>query len=72
MHQQVAPIEIYVKRAKQGKKQQQQQQKRKKLFAVNKQEVNRRSSEIQGTAFGKCLQAWPVYIQVQACGCSAE
>ena len=37
MHQQVAPIEIYVKRAKQGKKQQQQQQKRKKLFAVNKQ-----------------------------------
>ena len=38
MHQQVAPIEIYVKRAKQGKKQQQQQQqqKRKKLFADNK------------------------------------
>ena len=24
--------------------------------------VNRRSSEIQGTALGKCLQAWPVYI----------
>ena len=23
---------------------------------------NRRSSEIQGTALGKCLQAWPVYI----------
>ena len=23
---------------------------------------NRRSSEIQGTAIGKCLQAWPVYI----------
>ena len=22
---------------------------------------NRRSSEIQGTALGKCLQAWPVY-----------
>ena len=21
--------------------------------------ANRRSSEIQGTAFGKCLQAWP-------------
>ena len=34
--------------------------------------VNRRSSEIQGTALGKCLQAWPVYIQVPACGCSAE
>ena len=33
---------------------------------------NRRSSEIQGSALGKCLQAWPVYIQVQACGCSAE
>ena len=34
---------------------------------------NRRSSEIQGTALGKCLQAWPVYyIQVHACGCSAE
>ena len=31
--------------------------------------TNRRSSEIQGTALGKCLQAWPVYIQVQACGC---
>ena len=30
--------------------------------------VNRRSSEIQGTALGKCLQAWPVYIQVHACG----
>ena len=23
---------------------------------------NRRSSEIQGTALGKCLQAWPIYI----------
>ena len=23
--------------------------------------VNRRSSEIQGTALGKCPQAWPVY-----------
>ena len=23
---------------------------------------NRRSSEIQGTALGKCLQAWPVHI----------
>ena len=23
--------------------------------------VNRRSSEIQGTALGKCLQAWPVW-----------
>ena len=23
---------------------------------------NRRSSEIQGTALGKCLQAWPVYL----------
>ena len=23
--------------------------------------LNRRSSEIQGTALGKCLQAWPVY-----------
>ena len=23
---------------------------------------NRRSSEIQGTALGKCLQVWPVYI----------
>ena len=34
--------------------------------------MNRRSSEIQGTALGKCLQAWPVYIQVHACGCSAE
>ena len=32
---------------------------------------NRQSSEIQGTALGKCLQAWPVYIQVHACGCSA-
>ena len=30
---------------------------------------NRRSSEIQGTALGKCLKAWPVYIQVHACGC---
>ena len=29
---------------------------------------NRQSSEIQGTALGKCLQAWPVYIQVHACG----
>ena len=27
-----------------------------KLFTLN-----RRSSEIQGTALGKCLQAWPVY-----------
>ena len=34
--------------------------------------TNRRSSEIQGTVLGKCLQAWPVYIQVHACGCSAE
>ena len=24
--------------------------------------INRRASEIQGTALGKCLQAWPVYI----------
>ena len=24
--------------------------------------ANRRSSEIQGTALSKCLQAWPVYI----------
>ena len=24
-------------------------------------DVNRRSSEIQGTALGKCLQKWPVY-----------
>ena len=24
--------------------------------------TNRRPSEIQGTALGKCLQAWPVYI----------
>ena len=24
--------------------------------------TNRRSSEIQGTALDKCLQAWPVYI----------
>ena len=27
---------------------------------------NRRSSEIQGTALGKCLQAWPVYWAIQA------
>ena len=25
---------------------------------------NRRSSEIQGTALGKYLQAWPVYIYI--------
>ena len=27
-------------------------------------EQNRRSSEIQGTALGKCLQAWPIYIYI--------
>ena len=25
---------------------------------------NRRSLEIEGTALGKCLQAWPVYIYI--------
>ena len=39
------------------------------IFFPSKQRIclfernsNRRSSEIQGTALGKCLQAWPVYI----------
>ena len=35
-----------------------------KMFLVSF--VNRRSSEIQGTALGKCLQAWPVYWAIQA------
>ena len=38
-----------------------------------KTRLNRRSSEIQGTALGNCLRAWTyIYIQVHACGCSAE
>ena len=31
------------------------------LGSRSKSSPNRRSSEIQGTALGKCLQAWPVY-----------
>ena len=38
------------------------------------QSMNRRSSEIQGTALGKCLWAWTcvcIHIYVYSCGCSS-
>ena len=35
------------------------------LFLFGALIFNRRSSEIQGTALGKCIQAWPVYWAIQ-------
>ena len=37
-----------------------------------KESRNRRSSEIQGTALGKSLQAWACIYWSHACGCSTE